>query len=152
MDDEIVTQVWLSVHKSKLNGEEVSSRQDVIHTNDEEGIKLIFSLFKIIKNEVSAPTEITDDNVFKSLNNFITEFQKNPDLEQPIKKKIKKLGDYKFSKGFIDVSEEKIINQLKSLREKRIKFWNSVLEIYIENREEYNTKLKNYFKAEKPEI
>lgn len=153
LDDEIVTQVWLSVHKLKLNGEEKEpSRQDVIHTNDEEGIKLIFNLFKIIKNEITAPTKITEDTVFKSLKSFTKEVRKNGDLEQPIRKKIKKLKNYKFYKGFIAVSGEEILNQLNSLRDKRIEFWNSILEKYVENKVEYKKKLKAYFKAEKPGI
>lgn len=147
MDHETVTQVWLSVHKLKIkDGEDIEPpKTDVILVNDEEGLKLLFALFKILKNEFIEVEELTEDIVFKYLKTFVKEFDRDRDLTGAIIKKIKKLERYKFYKGFIEITGEEIIERIKSLRRKRIKLWKGIFEKYNENKDIYNIKLADHF-------
>lgn len=150
MDDDTVTQVWLSVHKLKTkDGEDKESpKRDVILTNDEEGIKLLFTLFKILKNEFIEAEELTEDIIFKYLKSFVNEFERNGDLTETIKKKLNKLERYKFYKNseLIEITGEEITERIKSLRSKRIRLWKAISERYNENKENYNNKLSKYSK------
>jgi len=148
--DDVGNQVWLSIPNPKKS--EKPLKTDVIITDNEDGIKLIFKLFKIIKSEISNPTKITEDVVFKSLRSLLSDFQEDQNLEQKIRKKIKKLEKHKFYNGFIEVSGEEILNQLNVVRDKRIEFWNSILKKFIKDKVNYNNKLKNYFNPKKSEI
>jgi len=152
MDDETVTQIWLSVNKIKVKDGEDSepAKTDVILVNDEEGIKLLFALFKTLKNEFIEGEELTKDSVLGYLkNNFRPIFKEKGDLTEAITKKIKKLERYKFHKGSIEITGEEIIERMKSLRRKRIKRWKAILENYNENKDRFNTELEEYFKPPK---
>jgi len=142
-------QVWLSVHDPETS--EKPLRTDVILTNDEEGIKFLFTLFKIIKNELGEIEVFKEDTVLKHLKIYIAEFDKKGDLTETLKKKIRKLERYKFyrSSDLIEISGEEIIERMKLLRSKKIKLWKEIFKSYDENKEEFNIKLAEYFKSKK---
>ena len=146
MDDETVTQVWLSVHKLKVkDGEDIEPpKTDVILVNDEEGIKFLFSVFKIVKNELVESEKITKEITSKYLKILAVKFGKNEDLSGVLAKKIKKLEKYKFYKGVVEISSEELVEALESLRYKRIRFWKAIFKNYVENKDEFNEELKSY--------
>jgi len=120
---------------------------------DNESFKLIFELFKIIKNEsqdlkedINRSNEPAKATLKILINDYASDFDKKGDLEQILTRKVDKLKKYKFYKGLIEISIEKIVDELKSLRKNRIMHWERILKEYLENKEYFNKKLDEYNK------
>lgn len=120
---------------------------------DNKSFKLIFELFKIIKNEsqdlredINTSNEPNKTALRVLINNHASDFDKKGDLEDVLLKKVDKLKKYKFYKGLIDISIEKIIEKLKSLRKRRIMHWERILKEYMENKVIFNKELDEYNK------
>lgn len=109
-----------------------------------EGLKLFFDLFFVFKNEIDSILPITPDkSLFEGViailkRDFAYRFVQQDDLENAIIEHIKELEKYEFFSLAKEQFYVKLSKMIYSLRNRRIAFYEAVLEDYLANREKYD--------------
>ena len=132
----------------------------------EDVYKVILGFFELIKNERISERDVEDNSdTFGNISNALFQnfnlksLNSNGSLEEAIKKRIEELGKYNFylpkdlvpddksgltknDVGFYDCNIDLLADifkkTMKSLRDKKIEFWKSVLAEYDKDREGYD--------------
>ena len=133
--DKISYQVWLKA--MPLKSETEKKKESNVLFSPDFGIKPLFKIFDILKSELSRPLEGVDLGAVRIIFNEFSynDLTTNENIRNTINNHLKDLRDY-------DSLLKKIKKILFSLRERRIKFWETVIEDYLNNEERNTEELK----------
>ena len=113
-----------------------------------EGLKAFFELFSVFKDEMSLilpenPQESFFDRVLTILvRDFVDDFKQRGDLEVIIIGYIENLEKYEFLSLSKEAFFDKLSKMIYSLRARRIKYYEAVLEDYLANKEKYDKNME----------
>jgi len=135
-----------SLEYREYSEEAKDSKTEVLWT-DMEGLKILRILFRIIKSEMSEVNQLMNiqeepdsEKYFRVIsNNFNLE---DDNLYEKILKRVKKLKDFHFRSGGLTFHFDEIVEQIKALRFKRIRFWENLLKDFTNNKDFYLSKIK----------
>lgn len=115
-----------------------------------EGLRLLKTLFMIIKNEMEEVVSLIDlgrerDNRKKKLKIMKNKFSESTDIdyiENCLVKQIAKLKKFSFRKGVLTVNLDEISDSIELLREKRINFWEDLLNTFRNDKSTFTEDLR----------
>ncbi len=141
--------VLLTAEKIAENNKE-GITPDFLKT-DEEGLRLLKTLFNVIKNELTeSVVDINNDNnlpyplkrnITILYSYFSFNFDDDKEMEQKILSEINKLKKLRFHDGFKTITIEELMEDLKFLRLNRIKLWEEILSDFKTHKDIYIKKL-----------
>jgi len=145
-DKEELFHVFLS-YKSISSLDVPSDFEDEILWTNKDGLKLLKSIFRIVKSEMSEFAYMMRSEAKSDSDKYIeiiaNDFGVNrDDFNEKILKRIKKLKQFHFRSGGLTIYFDEIVEKIKSLRFSRIKFWENLLKNFNENEDFYLSKLE----------
>jgi hypothetical protein len=154
---QIINQSWYLADLLKLDDPEIERYQGLsryrtrsLHAHP-EGLKAFFELFSIFKDEMSfiLPDE-PDKSFFERVltvlkRDFFSEFERYGDLEVAISDYIEELEKYEFLSLPKDLFFDKLSKMIYRLRDRRIAFYEALLEDYLANKNKYDKAMLDYY-------
>lgn len=140
----------ITLEYKEFSEEDMVSETEVLWA-DKTTLKFIKKLFRVIKSEMSEVSQVMNlqeksdsDKYFRVISN---NFNLNDDnIRDRIIRRIKRLKQFNFRSGGLTVHFDEIVEMIKSLRFKRIKFWENLLDDFTKNKDFYLAKIKNQMK------